>query len=141
MKRAILLVLVVVLLAAGCSAQAASSTSSQPGTVVNVGSGSYRDVTPTELQAMLKNKDFKLINVHIPFEGNLPSTDLSIPYDQITQHLDQIPNKDARLVLYCRSGRMSQIAAADLARLGYTNVYELVGGMVAWEEAGLTIEH
>ncbi len=143
MKRSILLLLVIfVTLLSSCSSKQVTSQSALPGKEIKIDNGSYRDITVSELQAMLKNKDFTLVNVHTPFEGNLPGTDVSIPYDQITMNLDKLPpGKDAKLVLYCRSGRMSQIAAADLARLGYTNVYELVGGMVAWEQAGLTIEH
>lgn len=89
---------------------------------------------------MLENKDFTFINVHIPFEGNIPGTDLSIPYDQIDQNLAKIPDKNAKIVLYCRSDRMSNIAAKTLVGLGYTNIYNLDGGMVDWEAAGLTIE-
>ena len=90
---------------------------------------------------MLENKDFTLVNVHIPFEGNLPKTDVSIPYDTIGHNLDKLPdNKAAKIVLYCRSDRMSNIAAAELVKLGYTNIWNLEGGMTAWEQAGLPIE-
>jgi rhodanese-related sulfurtransferase len=104
------------------------------------GGGFYTDVSVAELQTMLANKDFTFINVHIPFEGNIANTDLSIPYDQVAQNLDKLPDKDAKIVLYCRSDRMSNIAAKELVSLGYTNVWNLDGGMVAWEAAGLPIE-
>jgi rhodanese-related sulfurtransferase len=104
------------------------------------GGGSYTDVSVAELQTMLANKDFTFINVHIPFEGNIAGTDLSIPYDQVAQNLDKLPDKDAKIVLYCRSDRMSNIAAEELVGLGYTNLWNLDGGMVAWEAAGLPIE-
>jgi rhodanese-related sulfurtransferase len=50
------------------------------------------------------------------------------------------PDKNAKIVLYCRSDRMSNTAAKTLVGLGYTNIYNLDGGMVDWEAAGLTIE-
>src|SRR4030042_4237095 len=76
------------------------------GQIVTVDGGSCTDVTPTELQTMLASKDFTFVNVHIPFEGNIAATDLSIPYDQVSQNLDQLPaDNSARVVLYCRRGR------------------------------------
>lgn len=90
---------------------------------------------------MLGAKDFLLVNVHIPYEGELAGTDLFIPFDQITDQLDKLPqDKSAKLVLYCRSGRMSTEAARDLVGLGYTNVWELGGGMIEWEQSGRAIE-
>ena len=111
------------------------------GQKVSVDGGSYTDVSVSELQTMLANKDFTFVNVHIPFEGNIAKTDISIPYDQIDQNLDKLPSdKNAKIVLYCRSGRMSAIAAETLVGLGYTNIWNLSGGMVAWEQAGLKID-
>jgi len=111
------------------------------GEKVDVPGGAYTDASVAELQTMLKNKDFTFVNVHIPFEGNIASTDISIPYNEIEQNLSKLPaDKDAKIVLYCRSGRMSSIAAETLVRLGYTNVWNLKGGMVEWEKAGLPLE-
>jgi rhodanese-related sulfurtransferase len=112
-----------------------------PGRVVTAEGGQYRDVMVPELQAMLQRKNFPLINVHVPYAGDIPLTDASIRYDEIASHLDQLPtDKTAPIVLYCRTGPMSTRAAQDLVRLGYTNVYNLVGGFNAWVEAGLPLE-
>lgn len=109
-------------------------------TISTIG-GSYENVTPTELKSMLGSKDFVLLNVHIPFAGNIPGTDLSIPYNEIEPNLSQLPaDKSAKIVLYCSSGRMSQIAAEELVSRGYTNVWNLKGGMAGWQQAGLELE-
>ncbi len=113
------------------------------GEKVNVDGGAYNNINSDELKTILDNKDFVFVNVHIPFEGNIADTDLSIPYDQITEpaNLAQLPaDKNAKIVLYCRSGRMSAIAAEELVKLGYTNVWNLKGGMLDWERAGFEIQ-
>ena len=111
------------------------------GETVSAAGGSYKNVTPKELNTMLKDKDFVLVNVHIPFAGDIAGTDLSIPYDQIEQNISQLPtDKNAKIILYCRSGHMSQIAAEKLVSLGYTNVWNLKGGMVNWEKDGFEIQ-
>ena len=100
--------------------------------------GAYWEITVPQLQSMLTRKDFPLINVHIPFNGDLPLTDLSIPFDEILAHLGELPaDKNAPVVLYCQSGPMGMRAATALAGQGYTRVYNLQGGMRAWGAAGL----
>lgn len=102
---------------------------------------SYSNITPDELKDMFPNKDFILINVHIPFAGDIPQTDLSIPYDQIDQELSQLPeDKEAKIIVYCRSGSMSSVAAEKLVSLGYTNIINLERGFHGWEEAGFPLE-
>jgi rhodanese-related sulfurtransferase len=101
------------------------------------GSGTYVDITPDELAAMLKSKDFLFINVHIPYAGEIEQTDLFLPYDQAAQQLDQLPaDKNAKIVVYCRSDRMSRISVEAWVKAGYTNLYNLDGGFEAWEAAG-----
>ena len=137
----IFLVVIALLLSACESTSTPASSIDVVGQQVSVPGGSYTDVSVAELQTMLENKDFTFINVHIPFEGDIANTDLSIAYNEIEQNLQQLPgDQDAKLVLYCRSGRMSSIAAETLVKLGYTNLWNLSGGMVAWEQAGLPLE-
>ena len=125
-----------------CSSAAGTQTAVVvKGQKKSVEGGSYTGVNVAELKAMLMNKDFTFINVHIPFEGDIAETDLSIPYDQIDQNLEELPtDKKAKIVLYCRSGHMSTIAVKTLVGLGYTNTWNLSGGMNAWEQAGLKID-
>ena len=60
-----------------------------------------------------------LVNVHIPYEGEIEGTDLFIPYDQTGQRLSDLPpDPGGKIVLYCRSGRMSATAAGALVSTG-----------------------
>lgn len=109
-------------------------------TAVTTEKGQFFQITPSTLDAGLRAKNFFFVNVHIPYEGEIEQTDAFIQYDQISLHLAELPaDKNAPIVLYCRSGRMSGIAATTLADAGYTNVWDLAGGMVAWEAGGLTL--
>ena len=139
MKRILLLSILLIVLITACQ----SKPEEIIGDKIDVEGGAYFSVDADELNTMLKNKDFVFINVHIPFEGNIAGTDLSIAYDQITDsfNLAQVPaDKSAKIVLYCRSGRMSAIAAEALVKKGYTNIWDLAGGMVDWEQAGFNLE-
>lgn len=136
MKKLILILLAVVVLTA-CQSKPVTGKS------VTVAGGSYKNISADELNAILKNKDFVFINVHIPFAGDIVDTDLSIPYNQINipDNLSQLPaDKNAKIVLYCRSGRMSAIAAETLVKQGYTNIWNLTGGMLDWEQAGYELQ-
>ena len=126
----ILMLLVVALALTGCGSPAVLPAD-QPAQVTKI------DVD--QLAAMLESKDFAFVNVHIPYEGEIAGTDAHIPFDEIADHLDELPAKDEKIVLYCRSGRMSDEASRELARLGYTNVYDVTGGMQAWSRSGRSL--
>jgi len=85
------------------------------GQEVIIDGGSYRVVSVQELQTMLENKDFIMINVHIPWQGDIAQTDLRLAYDQIEQNLDQLPqDKDAKILVYCLTSGMAKEAIATL---------------------------
>lgn len=106
------------------------------GTRVEVEGGVYFDITPQTLKSWMSDKDFLLVNVKVPYVGEIESTDEFIPLDEIETRLDAFQQRDAKVVVYCRSGETSAMAAAKLVRLGYSNVWNLKGGMIAWQEAG-----
>ena len=126
-KRLSIIISVVALLAAvACTPRATPASTA-----------SYTDINAAQLIKMLQAKDFTLINVHIPYEGELPQTDDFIPYNEIEANADRLPaDKGAKIVVYCRSGSMSAIAAQTLVDMGYTNVYNLTAGMKEWQAVG-----
>ena len=51
-----------------------------------------------------------------------------------------VPDKEAELILYCGGGFRSALAADNLQKMGYKNVWSMAGGWHAWEESGAPIE-
>jgi len=129
-------VLALALPVAACRPAPAALSSATATPVTTRNADGYTDITVPRLAAMLPDKNFTLVNVHVPYEGEISQTDLFIPFDQISDNLDKLPAKDAPIILYCRSGRMSTEAAVTLVRSGYTNVMELDGGFNAWQAEG-----
>lgn len=108
--------------------------------MVQVEGGNYYNITPHYLNAMLQKKDFLFINVHIPYDGEIANTDLFIPFDKIQNVLEKLPqDRSSKIVLYCRSGSMSVTAAKALVKLGFNNVWNLEGGMIAWKNNGYAL--
>ena len=136
----IIFLLVGVLLLAACEPR---TTPAEPtmarGQRMETEGGAYTLLTVEELRDLLAEEDPLLVNVHIPYEGEIEGTDLHIPYNAVEDHLSDLPDRDARIVVYCRSGPMSEIAARALVGLGYTDILDVAGGMMAWEEAGMPL--
>ena len=88
-------------------------------------------------------KGFVLVDVRSPEEhasGMIPGTDLNIDFREMkTRHRELGVKLDDHIVVYCQSGHRSNIAAETLADLGYTHVYNVVGNMNAWMEAGFPV--
>lgn len=92
-------------------------------------------IKPEDLKKDLEDKDFFLLDVHIPEQTHIPGTDAVIDYRKLKENADKLPeDKDAKIVVYCRSGGMSRSSAQDLVDLGYTNVHDLEGGINAFNE-------
>ena len=92
-------------------------------------------ITAEEAKEMMDNDDdIIILDVRTKEEyyaGHIKDAIL-LPYDVIMDKAKQkLPDKSATILIYCRSGRRSKIAAEDLVSLGYTNVYEF-GGIIDW---------
>ena len=128
---AVLSVLLVACGGAGGSGSSATSPTPSDGVTV---------LSPQDFQEVIAAGDPFLVNVHVPYEGEIEGTDAFVPFDKVKENASALPpDKDAPLHIYCRSGRMSAQAAITLNEMGYTNVVDLAGGMEGWMEAGLPI--
>jgi rhodanese-related sulfurtransferase len=68
-----------------------------------------------------------VLDVRTPAEyeaGHVPGAKL-IPFDQVAGRAAEVGPKDRPVLLYCRTGHRSGLAAADLARLGFTAIYDM----------------
>lgn len=98
----------------------------------------YRDIAID--QALAHLGEVHLVDVREPDEyvgplGHVPGAEL-VPLGTVTSVATGW-SKDALRIMVCRSGGRSGRAAGALAQLGFTNVYNLAGGMLAWEQTGL----
>lgn len=81
-----------------------------------------------------------LLDVHIPEQTHIPGTDAFIPYNEIAENVNQLPqDKTTPILVYCRSGSMSKTASDEISKLGYTNVYDLDGGINAYRESNTEV--
>jgi rhodanese-related sulfurtransferase len=96
----------------------------------------FARLDPAAFEQRMKNEQAMVINVHIPYQGELDGTDAFIPYDKIKNDPRLPKDKNTEILLYCRSGHMSEKAGVDLHDEGYTNIAHLEGGMNAWEASG-----
>jgi len=90
-----------------------------------------------------KQQNYTLIDVRESEEwaGGHAAGALHISKGTIEKKIEaQAPKKDAVIVLYCHSGARSALAAENLMRMGYSNVYSLDGGITAYQAAGLPME-
>ena len=96
---------------------------------------SYEQITAQEAKAIMdKESDYIIIDARTDeefAEGHIEGAIL-IPEYEIAQRAEkELPDKDALILVYCRSGRRSKIASDELVNLGYTNVKEF-GGIIDW---------
>jgi len=111
-----------------------------PGSLEQGNGGSWRNIDADTLASMLQAKDFTLLNVKVPYIGEIEGTDLYIPYTDLAPRAAELPrDKAARIVVYCRAGNESRVAAQTLLDLGYGNVWNLDKGIESWVASGRAI--
>ena len=96
---------------------------------------SYEQITAQEAKAIMDTeKDYVIIDARTTeefAEGHIADAILIPEYEIADRAEKELPDKDALILVYCRSGRRSKIASEELVKLGYTNVQEF-GGIIDW---------
>ena len=95
----------------------------------------YEQISAEEAKSLMDTeKDYIIIDARTEeefAEGHIEGAVL-IPEYKIAERAEkELPDKDALILVYCRSGRRSKIASEELTKLGYTNVKEF-GGIIDW---------
>ena len=100
------------------------------------GSATYDQISGAEAKALMDSESgYVIIDARTQSEydeGHIPGAILIPEYEIADRAEKELPDKDQLILVYCRSGRRSKIAAEELVKHGYTNVKEF-GGIIDWE--------
>lgn len=126
----VLLVLGSAFILAGCTGVFAKSTTSASS------SGGCQTVSPDDAQTLINKGSLTIVDVREQSEydtGHLKDA-LLIPVGSVNERaMSELPDKEATILVYCRTGRRSADASAKLVSMGYSHVYNLDGGITAWK--------
>ncbi len=136
MKRFISFVLATAMLAL-CSCTNTTPNNTEENSIITQKSATYIEISQSDAKALMDDaeSDYIIIDVRTVEEygeGHIPGA-IVIPHEEINERAEnELPDKSQLILVYCRSGRRSKIAAQALADLGYTNVKEF-GGIIDWQ--------
>ena len=124
MKKGLFWAVIAVALFAGCMPKETQS-----------GETTYMNITAQEAKEIMDTQTgYVILDTRTQEEydeGHIPGA-IVISHDEILQKAESVlTDKDQLILVYCRSGRRSKLAAEDLVKLGYTNVKEF-GGILDW---------
>ena len=95
----------------------------------------YEQITAQEAKEIMDTEqDYIIVDARTEeefAEGHIEDAILIPEYEIKNRAEKELPDKDALILVYCRSGRRSKIASEELVKLGYTNVKEF-GGIIDW---------
>lgn len=112
--------------------------------LVNDAKSRVKETSVAEVhQRMKRRDDFVFIDTREEHEWNGAHAAGAVFLSKgiIEREIEQaVPNKSKEIVLYCGGGYRSALAADNLQKMGYTNVYSMTGGWRAWKDANGSIE-
>ncbi len=128
MKRILIILFIVILITiifTGCTSMEKNQTGTE--TV-------YKKISAEEAKAIIESENVIILDVRTQEEYNEGHIENSVllPMNDISAKAEEIlTDKDAKILVYCRSGNRSATASKQLIKMGYTNVYDF-GGINSW---------
>ena len=128
MKRILIILFIVILITiifTGCTSMGKNQTGTE--TV-------YKKISAQEAKAIIESENVIILDVRTQEEYNEGHIENSVllPVNDISAKAEEIlTDKDAKILVYCRSGNRSATASKQLIKMGYTNVYDF-GGINSW---------
>ena len=105
------------------------------------GSVNYIDIPVSEAKIKVDSGEYFILDVRTREEydaGHIAGSVL-IPNEVLLNRLDEVP-RDKPILVYCRSGRRGAISSQDLIDNGFSEVYNMEGGIAAWQNAGYPVQ-
>ena len=102
----------------------------------------YSSVSPTESTLMINREDAQILDVREmnEYSGGHIVNAIHIPLSNLNSRLSELEKfKDKKVIVSCRSGHRSGNACANLKKAGFTEVFNLRGGVTAWQNANLPL--
>ncbi len=132
MKKILITLLVIVLSLSGCSPAVKEDKSGENN--ISLEEAQYNKIGPEKAKEMMDNEELIILDVRTPEEYKEEHIEgaLLIPdYDLEKLAESELPDKDEKILVYCRSGQRSKAASEKLLDMGYRNVYDF-GGIMDW---------
>lgn len=102
----------------------------------------YSNVSVNDLKTAMDNEEIIVLDVRTPSEYSEGligmATNMNIKDEAFAAQAENL-DKNASIYVYCRSGYRSQLASEKLISMGFTNVKNVEGGFLAWEENGFDV--
>jgi len=112
--------------------------------VISACSTDVPTVTPNQAAKLFSDKQAVIVDVREQAEWDEQHIDgaIFIPLNQVENRMSDLAQyKYSPIIVQCRSGKRSKVAGAKLINAGFTKVYNLDGGILAWDKQGLETVH
>lgn len=109
---------------------------------IKVATQRFASLTPAAAVQLINNEDVVVVDVREPSEtaGGKISKAVQIPVAALKTRIAELDkHKDKTLLVYCKTGARAGAACKQLSQAGFEKVYNLSGGLLAWQEANLPI--